>query len=107
MEDFEVVRENGRHLVNEPDQLPEVYLRGKVQFKDEALIASATAIGELMLERARKQGIRLHRDMSAVNVGRWLSTEVRDSADFTAEVCSVGSGNNKRSGWKIMRRLKV
>jgi hypothetical protein len=45
--------------------------------------------------------------MNAINVGKWLSSEVRDSTDFTAEECSVGSGNNKWSGWKIMRRPKA
>jgi hypothetical protein len=107
MEDFELDRENGLHMYAEDGKPLETGMqRGKVTFNDGALIGSATAIGELMLEKARSQGIRLHMDMSAINVGKWLSSEVRDSADFTAEECSIGSGIKKRSGWKIMRRVK-
>jgi hypothetical protein len=107
MEDFELEHENGLHMYAEDGKpLEEGMKRSKVTFNDGALIGSATAIGELMLEKARSQGIRLHMDMSAINVGKWLSSEVRDSADFTAEECSIGSGIKKRSGWKIMRRVK-
>lgn len=97
MEKFELGRENGWHLD------PEVQMT-KLKYEDNAIIGSATAIGESLRQQARQQGMHIRSEFNGVNIGRWLSSEVSESAEFTAEECSVGTGMKKRKAWRIARR---
>ena len=56
-----------------------------------------------LYEGSRTLAERTH-SMSAENVGRWISSEVRNSNEFTAEEVPVGSGNKKRKMWRIGRK---
>jgi hypothetical protein len=73
------------------------------RYEDGHLIVTAAKLAELIRLRAKSQGLRLRHSMSAVNVGRWVSSEVRNSLEFTAEVVSVGAGSAKRKMWRIGR----
>ena len=75
----------------------------RVSYEDGYLTISADRLSRLLNETARAQGVRL-REMSAVNTGLWIGSEVRNSREFTVEATSVGSGNQKRKVWRIGRK---
>jgi hypothetical protein len=74
-----------------------------VVVEDGFIIVSAEALSEVLRKKAKEQGIHL-KGLNAVNTGRWLSSEVGNSSEFTAEKVNSGTGNKKRNVWKIGRR---
>jgi hypothetical protein len=75
-----------------------------IDYEDGFMIAPAEAISMAIRSTARYQGIRLRHSMNAVNVGKWLSSEVTNSKEFTVEETWMGTGNNKRKAWRIGRK---
>jgi hypothetical protein len=74
------------------------------RYEDGHLTVTAAKLAELIRFRAKSQGLRLRHSMSAVNVGRWISSEVKNSLEFTAEEISMGTGADKRKMWRIGRK---
>jgi hypothetical protein len=67
-------------------------------------IAPAEAISKAIQVTARQQGIRLRHSMNAVNVGKWLASEVTNSKEFIIEETTTGTGPNKRKAWRMSRK---
>jgi hypothetical protein len=79
----------------------------RIAYRDGCIVVGASKLSEIICEKARRQGIRLQHDMNAVNVGKWLKSEVKNSAEFWAEETTIGSGSKKRKAWKIGRKPDV
>ena len=68
---------------------------------DDSVEVSSERLSLLLLDAARRYGVRLKFDMNAVNTGKWIASEVASSTEFTVEAGSRGSGNSKRKVWRI------
>jgi hypothetical protein len=71
------------------------------------LIGPASAFSKVIHEWAAKQRIQLAKPMSAVNVGKWFNSEVKNAKLFTVKKGSRGTGPQKREVWIVGRKVEM